>query len=121
MDAVYRLRQARAADVQSEIPDPPSYSAVRSALSILVDKGHLTFVREGRSYVYRPVVPAADARTDAARRLLATFFRGDVPLAVAELLGASERSLSDDDLDAIAALVERARRDRADPDDDASS
>ena len=120
MDVVYRLGRARAADVQAEIPDPPSYSAVRSALSILVEKGHLTFDREGRSYVYEPAVPAMRARADAARRLLATFFRGDVPLAVAELLSASDRELTDDDLDAIDALVARSRRGRA-GDDPSSS
>ena len=41
MDIIYQLGQASAAEVLENLPDPPSYSAVRAMLKILEDKGHL--------------------------------------------------------------------------------
>ena len=39
MDIIYRLGQASAKDVQENLPDPPSYSAVRALLVTLENKG----------------------------------------------------------------------------------
>ena len=41
MDIVYRSGSATASDVLEQLPDPPSYSAVRTTLRILEDKGLL--------------------------------------------------------------------------------
>ena len=41
MDIVYARGEASAAQVHAGLPDPPSYSAVRALLAILLDKGHL--------------------------------------------------------------------------------
>ena len=41
VEIVYRLGKATVADVRKELPDPPSYSAVRALLRILEEKGHL--------------------------------------------------------------------------------
>ena len=109
MDALYRLDRATAAEIQEEIPDPPSYSAVRAALRVLEDKRHVRHQRRGHHYVYGPTVPRAVARRNAARRLLDTFFEGSAPKAVAALLECSEQ-LSAQELDELRALVEQARR-----------
>src|SRR5688572_12146123 len=65
VDVVYRLGRATVAEVRAELPDPPSYSAVRGMLNLLEEKGHLRHVSEGLRYVYLPVVAAADARRSA--------------------------------------------------------
>ncbi|MGH8240404.1 MAG: BlaI/MecI/CopY family transcriptional regulator, partial [Steroidobacteraceae bacterium] len=41
MEIVYRLGEATAAQIHEQIEDPPSYSAIRALLRILVDKQHL--------------------------------------------------------------------------------
>ena len=56
MDVAYRLGRASAAEILREVPEPPSYSAVRALLRILVDKGHLRFDQDGPRYVYSPTV-----------------------------------------------------------------
>ncbi len=38
LDILYRLGEATAKDVQQELPDPPSYSAVRALLATLENK-----------------------------------------------------------------------------------
>ncbi|MGK2858264.1 MAG: BlaI/MecI/CopY family transcriptional regulator, partial [Thermoanaerobaculia bacterium] len=56
MDAIYRRGDATAGDVFADIPDAASYNAVRSVLTILEEKGHLTHETRERRYVYRPTV-----------------------------------------------------------------
>mgnify|MGYP003702724973 CR=1 FL=1 len=74
LDIVYAKGEATAADIQAAMDDPPSDSAVRSALRILEAKGHLKHRQEGPRYVYVPTVTRASARKSALRHLVQTFF-----------------------------------------------
>lgn len=110
MDVVYRLGRATAGDVMAQLPDPPSYSAVRAMLSYLERKGHLRHSRDGVRYVYEPTLPHADAQRSAVQHLVRTFFRGSRAGAVAALLELPDRELAEADLERLRALVRRARR-----------
>lgn len=110
MDAIYRRGAATAAEVHAAIPDPPSYSAVRALLRILEEKGHLTHAQDGPRYVYSPVVSRSAARESALRGVVRTFFDGSPTEAVAALLDMSDGKLSRTDLDEIAGLIRRAKR-----------
>jgi predicted transcriptional regulator len=112
MDVIYRRTRATAAEVMAELPDPPSYSAVRSALRLLVEKGHLTRELEELRYVYRPRVPRDKARRSAVSHLVRTFFDGSRAQAMAAILESADTRLSNDELDRLARLVEQARQDR---------
>src|SRR4051812_50111851 len=76
MEAVYRLGRATVAEVRAELPDAPSYSAVRGMMRFLEDKGQLRHVQDGVRYVYLPTVTPAKARKSALERLVRTFFAG---------------------------------------------
>jgi predicted transcriptional regulator len=110
MEIVYELGRATAAEVQSRLPDPPSYSAVRAMLRILEEKGHLGHEQEGPRYVFAPTVPAERARETALRRLVRTFFGGSPENAVAALLDLADRPLEPEELDRLAAMIDDARR-----------
>lgn len=110
MDIVYQRGSASAAEVQHDLPDPPSYSAVRAMLRLLEEKGHLKHRQKGPRYVYRPTVPHDRARRSATRRLLDTFFEGSTAQAVATLLDESTANLTDEELAELAELIARARR-----------
>jgi predicted transcriptional regulator len=107
MDVVYRLGRASVSDVHGALPDAPSYSAVRALMAVLTEKGHLLHEPDGRRYLYRPTVPARDARTSALERVVSTFFDGS-PLQAALAL-VSSANLGDDELKALEAAVARAR------------
>jgi hypothetical protein len=49
MDFLYQHGRATAAEVQANLPDPPSYSAVRAMLRILEEKGHTQHEQDGRA------------------------------------------------------------------------
>jgi predicted transcriptional regulator len=110
MDAVYRLGRAGVSEVRGEIPDPPSYSAVRAMMGKLEDKGHLRHVQDGARYVYLATQPRGEARETALRRLVRTFFDGSPSKAVAAVLDLSDGALTEAELDELAQLIEEARR-----------
>lgn len=111
MDVLYRLGRATAGRILDELDDAPSYSTVRTQLRVLEEKGHVRHVEEGLRYVYMPTVTRAAARRTALRHLVDTFFDGSPADVVTTLLGNDAANLSDEDLDRIAAIVERARSD----------
>jgi predicted transcriptional regulator len=110
MDVVYRRGQATAAEVLEDLPDPPSYSAVRAMLRVLDEKGHLRHEQQGPRYVFLPTVPREQARRSALQQLVHTFFDGSTEQAVAALLDQSDRTLSDAELARLARLIAQARK-----------
>ena len=95
--------------VQADIPDSPSYSAVRALLKKLLDKGHVVHRQNGAKYLYAPVLPKSDAKQSAIRRLLNTFFDGSPASAVVNLLGSQKEPLSENDIAAIEAELKRLK------------
>ena len=94
MDVLYQLNRATAQDIQEALPDKPHYSAVRSLLTVLEEKGAVKHTRESRKYVYEPTVSPVRARKGALKRLLATFFDGSPERLVQNLLDPVEGPLS---------------------------
>lgn len=109
MEIIFSLGQASVFDVLDALPDPPSYSAVRTVLRLLEEKGQLKHRKSGRKYIYLPTVAPAQARRSALTSLLNTFFDGSVELAVASLLDLKAKKLSDPDLDRLEHLIDEAR------------
>jgi predicted transcriptional regulator len=111
MDILFRRGRATAAEVMAELPGEPSYSTVRTQLRVLEEKGHVRHEEDGVRFVYMPAVARHAARKSALRHLLATFFDGSPEKAVAALLGGEGTKLTDDQLDRIAEMIARARKD----------
>jgi predicted transcriptional regulator len=110
MDVLYRKGRATALEVLENLPDPPSYSAVRALLRVLENKGHIRHDKAGAKYVFVPVIKAEKAKRSAVRHLIQTFFNGSPEQAVATLLDVSSSKLSNEELDRLAKLIEQARK-----------
>ena len=111
MDILYRRGRATAGDVMGDLPGEPSYSTVRTQLRVLEEKGHVRHEEDGVRYVYVPATPRRAARKSALRHLVDTFFDGSAEQTVAALLGGEGARLSEEELDRIAKLVSKARKD----------
>jgi predicted transcriptional regulator len=109
MDVLYRRGKATAHEVLEDLPDPPSYSAVRALLRLLEERGHVTHVEDGARYVYHPAVARSDARKSALAHVVRTFFDGSVEEAVAALVEPRSK-LKKEELDRLAKLIDRARK-----------
>src|SRR5678815_5368378 len=116
VETLYRLGEASVAQVRAELLDPPSYSAVRAMLNLLLDKRVVAVRQDGKRYLYSPVMPKDAVRRSALRNLVRTFF-GSAPLdAVAALVDGSAGKLSADDLRRVRQLIEEAEAEqRAQP------
>jgi predicted transcriptional regulator len=109
MDILYRKGRATAAEIQAELPEAPSYSAVRAMLRVLEEKKHIRHEEKDLRYVFIPAVPRDKARRSAIAHVVETFFDGSAEQAVATLLDMSSRKLSTEDFDRLQALIDRAR------------
>ena len=107
MEILYRRGRATAAEVLDDLPDPPTYSAVRAALRLLEEKGHLAHAMDGKRYVYRPTTPRSRARSTALRDLVRTFFGGSTEQVINALL--EEQKPSSAELERLAKLIDQAR------------
>lgn len=110
MDVLYRVGEATATEILAELPDSPSNSSVRTILRILEEKGHVVHVRDGMTYVYKPKVNREKARRSALQHLLSTFFDGSPEAVVSTLLDETSSDLSADQLDSLATLIDRVRK-----------
>jgi BlaI family transcriptional regulator, penicillinase repressor len=107
MDLIYRLGSASAQDIWEQLPDPPNYSAVRSLLALLEEKGLVKHTRVSKKYIYTPAVSPSRARTGALRRLMNTFFEDSPSRLVASLLDSEERKIDAAELAQIRELLEK--------------
>ncbi|HEU4886337.1 MAG TPA: BlaI/MecI/CopY family transcriptional regulator [Thermoanaerobaculia bacterium] len=109
LDVIYHLGRATASEVLERMPDAPTYTTVRGLLRVLESKGHVRHEDEGGRYVYIPTLTKQRAAKSALKHVVQTFFDGSPSQAMAALLG-SERALSEEEVERLAQLVEKARR-----------
>jgi predicted transcriptional regulator len=110
MDALYSLEKASAAEIREQMPDPPTYTAIRTHLSILEKKGHVRHESDGTRYIYEPLVAREQMGRRAIDSLLQTFFDNSVERAVTALLTRQDANIPHADLDRLARLIDKARK-----------
>jgi BlaI family penicillinase repressor len=108
MDVLHAKKSATVAEIRTALPNPPGYSAVRALLRILEEKGHVKHREDGARYVYLPCVSQKAASRSALKRILSTFFGGSVDHAVAALLDASDKKLSEAELKRLREIIKQA-------------
>ena len=110
MEILYQRGRASASEVREGMEDAPSYSAVRAMLRVLEEKGHVRHQEEGLKYVYVPTVAREKAKRSAVKHLVDTFFNDSPEQIVAALLDVSATRLTREELDRMAAMIDKARR-----------
>ncbi len=113
MDLLFQRGRATAAEVQEGLPEAPSYSAVRALLRILEEKGHVRHEQDGPRYVYLPRADRERARQSALKHVVQTFFDGSAEQAMAALLGTEAPRMAPAELERLAVLIDRARKEDA--------
>lgn len=112
MDAVYRLGEATARDLEKELPGPLANATIRTQLRILEEKGHLRHREEGRAFVYRPTRAKRHEATSAMRRLLGVFYDGSITQAFSGMLELADTRLDESELEELQQMIDRAREKR---------
>ena len=110
MDILHRRAEATVAEIMAELPDPPTYSAVRSVLRILGEKGLIRYKEDGPRYIYYPAQDTEAARDDVLAHVVRTYFAGSPEQAVTALLRMSDVDMKDDEVQRLRDTIKRARQ-----------
>ena len=86
---------------------PLAYSSVLTTLRILERKGYLRHAKEGRAFVYEPVVGRGEAGRSAVRYVLSRFFGNSPELLVLNLL--EDEQIDQQELERLKGLIERSK------------
>jgi predicted transcriptional regulator len=110
MDILHRRTGATVAEIMADLPDPPTYSAVRSVLRILGEKGLIKHREDGPRYIYYPAQSTETAREDVLAHVVRTYFGDSPEQAMTALLRMSDADMSDADVERLRAIIGRARQ-----------
>ena len=109
LEILHRQGKATAAEVLELLQEAPSYSAVRSTLRILEEKGHARHFEDGKRYLYAPAEAQESAARSALQQVVLNFFGGSLEQAVSAFLTDSDTDISKDELARLAQVIATAR------------
>jgi predicted transcriptional regulator len=109
MEVVYERERVTANDLVDLLPGEPSNSTVRTLLRILEGKGAIHHEEQDGKFVYSASTPRPSAAKSALSNVLRTFFRGSVSDVMATLISEEGAKLSDDELDELQQMIQRAK------------
>jgi len=106
MNVLWKKGRATVGEVVEALPaNPPlAYSTVLTTLRILESKGYLRHTKEGRAFIYQPVVDQREASSNAIRYLVSRFFGGSPGKLVLNLL--EDEQLDAEELKRISKLID---------------
>lgn len=110
MDILHRRNGATVAEIMGDLPDPPTYSAVRSVLRILGEKELIRHKEDGPRYVYFPAESTERARDDVLAHVVRTYFADSPEQAVTALLRMSDVDINDAEVKRLRDTIRRARQ-----------
>jgi predicted transcriptional regulator len=110
LDALYRLGRASAAEIHAVVPNPPSYTAIRTHLTLLEEKKHVRHESDGTRFIYSPVVSREEMGQQAIEGVLKTFFNNSVDLVITALMKRRQTNLSPEQIEKLEQLIDQARK-----------
>ncbi|MGA8837385.1 MAG: BlaI/MecI/CopY family transcriptional regulator [Candidatus Sulfotelmatobacter sp.] len=88
MEVLWQKGPATVQQVVQDLPEkaPLAYNSVLTTIRILEKKGYVKHVKDGRAYVYTPLVERQEATRSEIRRLVNRFFGSSHELLVLNIL-----------------------------------
>ena len=105
MEVIWTKGSATAAEVLSALPDAElAYTTVLNTLRILEGKGYLRHTKEGKAFVYHPLIDREQASQSAVQYLISRFFGNSPDLLVSNLI--RQEQLNKKELSRLKKLIE---------------
>jgi predicted transcriptional regulator len=107
MDVLWQKGAATVGDVMEGLSKdrPVAYNTVLTLMRILERKGYVQHTKDGRAFVYQPVVDRGAASRTAVRQLLNRFFNNSPELLVLNLL--QNETIDQSEIERLRALTGR--------------
>jgi predicted transcriptional regulator len=104
MEIIWTKGSAVVTDVVEGLPDSQvAYNTVLTTLRILERKGYVRHTKEGRAFVYHPVVERGEVSRKAVRNLMKRFFQDSPELLILNVL--EDEQLDQKELDRLKKLI----------------
>ncbi|MDJ0654489.1 MAG: BlaI/MecI/CopY family transcriptional regulator [Xanthomonadales bacterium] len=115
MDVIWNLEEASVREVTDRLnqDEVVAYNTVQTMMGILETKGYLAHHKQGRAFVYRPLVDRDRAQRKALKHLLSQFFAGSPAALVQNLLDNDE--VDPMEIDRLRAMIDESTRDSGEP------
>jgi len=109
MEVLWERGKSTVTDVADAVSGdaPLAYSTVLTTLRILERKGYLRHAKEGRAFVYEPLVGRGEASRSAVRYVLSRFFGNSPELLVLNML--EDEQIDQQELERLKGLIERSK------------
>jgi predicted transcriptional regulator len=109
MEVLWQKGPATVQHVLESLPEssPLAYNSVLTTIRILEKKGYVKHVKDGRAFVYRPLIERKEATRSEIRRLVSRFFADSHELLVLNIL--EDRSVDAGDLDRLRKMLEESK------------
>lgn len=106
MRVLWDRARATVGDVVEQIdgPDKPAYNSILTVLRILEKKGYVAHEKDGRAFVFLPLIGRLQARRRAVSQLIARFFNGSAEALVLDMLG--HEHPTEDERSRVRALID---------------
>lgn len=96
MQILWQLQKANVAAIIDELPEPkPAYNTVSTVVRILESKGFVSHEKQGKGYLYFPLVDKADYSYQSLNRLVENYFQGSYKSMVSFFMKQKDLSLSE--------------------------
>jgi predicted transcriptional regulator len=110
MDIIFTRSEATLSQILEDMESPPTRPALRSILTILEGKGHLTHRQDGgREFIYQPVHSREEVGQSTLSRVIGTFFGGSFTQAMAAYLSHPQTQLSADEVAELRRFLDEAK------------
>jgi predicted transcriptional regulator len=104
MDILWQKGSAVVTNVVASLANSAvAYNTVLTTLRILERKGYVRHTKEGRAFVYHPVVERGEASRKAVRNLVKRFFQDSPELLILNVL--EDEQLAESELDRLKRLI----------------
>jgi len=107
MEVLWQKGPATVQHVLLPESSPLAYNSVLTTIRILEKKGYVKHVKDGRAFVYRPLIERKEATRSEIRRLVSRFFADSHELLVLNIL--EDRSVDAGDLDRLRKMLEESK------------
>ncbi len=87
---------------------PLAYNSVLTTIRILEKKGYVKHEKDGRAFIYSPLIERKDATRSEIRRLVSRFFGDSQELLVLNIL--EERGMNSAELDRLRKMLQESEQ-----------
>ena len=105
MRLLWEHGEMKPSEIQELFPEPIKNPALRSYLTILCEKGHVTRRKVGKAYYYKAKTPRRSALRETLKELVDAYYQGSTRALLLNLIRSEK--LSDDELLKLKRLAEK--------------